>query len=132
LLVEQVTAAKAFLNNTTDRIKYANGPGLTWEEPIPVTDGKLGSYNYNTDGIVTEISRLTKSVSDAETNQDEVNIYDAVFERPELLYIICSPKCFMEWELYIILNLRSLEIRERSSFVHYRQKNKVSLILLLI
>lgn len=72
LLVSEIVSAKEFLNNTMDRIKYSRGPGLTWDEPIDVTDGTMVNYNYNTGGIVKEVSKMKNAIGDEELRQAEV------------------------------------------------------------
>ena len=71
-LVAEISDAKAFLNDTRDRIKYGSGPGLAWDDPVEVTDGMVRGYNYNVEEVVKSSDHLRNKIKTQEERRQQV------------------------------------------------------------
>ena len=73
ILRSEITDAKQFLNETQDRIKYSSGPGLSWDDPVEITDGTVKGYNYNVEEIVKRSDNLRNKIKTQEEHRQQVN-----------------------------------------------------------
>lgn len=71
-LISEITEAKQFLNETQDRIKYSSGPGLSWDDPVEITEGTVKGYNYNVEEVLKSSDNLRNKIKTQEEHRQQV------------------------------------------------------------
>lgn len=75
-LLSEITEAKQFLNETQDRIKYSSGPGLSWDDPVEITDRTIQGYNYNVGEVVKRSDNLRNKIKTQEEHRQQVPFHN--------------------------------------------------------
>ena len=75
-LLSEITEAKQFLNETQDRIKYSSGPGLSWDDPVEITDRTVKGYNYNVGEVVKRSDNLRNKIQTQEEHRQQVPFHN--------------------------------------------------------
>ena len=64
------------MNETQDRIKYSSGPGLSWDDPVEITDRTIQGYNYNVGEVVKRSDNLRNKIKTQEEHRQQVPFHD--------------------------------------------------------
>ena len=78
-LLKEVREAQRFLNQTMDKVKYTSGPGLSWDDPVEVTDGRMKTYDYNVEEVARKITHFKNQLISNEESQNKVGEITRLF-----------------------------------------------------